>query len=45
MNFGEKKCDLDKKRSFYEVWKPENPILLQSTRAAHHIIDVLRFVM
>ena len=45
MNFGEKKFfNLDKKRFFYEVLKPENPILLRSTHAADHIIDVLRFV-
>ena len=36
--------DLDKKRSLYEVLKPENPVLLRSTSAADHIIDVLRFV-
>ena len=29
-NFGEKNFDLDKKRFFYEVLKPENPILLQN---------------
>ena len=45
MNFGGKKnFDLDKKRFFYEVLKPGNPILLRSTRAADYIIDVLRFV-
>ena len=27
-----------------KFYKPENPILLRSTRAADHIIDVLRFV-
>ena len=45
MNFGkEKNFNLDKKRFFYEVLKPRNPILLRSTRAADHIIDVLKFV-
>ena len=39
MKFGEKKL-----RFFYEVLKHGNPILLRSTRAADHIIDVLRFV-
>ena len=39
-----KNFDLDKKRFFYEVLKPGNPILLRSTRAADYINDVLRFV-
>ena len=37
--------NLDKKRFFMRFSKPENPILLQSTRAADQIIDMLRFVM
>ena len=44
MNFGEKKIDLDKKQFFYEVLKPEYPVLLWSTRAADHIINMLRVV-
>ena len=45
VTFGEKKISIWLKSVFfYEVLKPENPILLRSTQAADHIIDVLRFV-
>ena len=45
MTFGEKKISIwIKSDFFYEVLKPENPILLWSTRAADNIIDVLTFV-
>ena len=44
MNFGEKFCDLDKKQFFMKFQKPENPILLWSTPAPDHVIDMLRFV-
>ena len=45
MNFGEKKNSIWIKSDFLmKSLKPENPILLRSTRVADHIIDVLRFV-
>ena len=46
MNFDEKKITIwTKSDFFYEVLKPETPILLRSTRATDHISDVLRFVI
>ena len=44
MNLSEKIFDLDKKRFFMNVQKPENSIFLRSTRAADHSTDMLKVV-